>query len=145
MATTSGVTLVWRTRQVMLPEVRLETIPKSVTMVIPPEGFAIRREDSSETSPGANPLSSAPAGTYQFEAPLTGLKAGTRYAYSIHDAGKCLTPADGSCTFETLPEIGKDVPFSFWVVGDSGTATESQRAVHRAFQKWREKKKDSVP
>ncbi len=145
MATTSGVTIVWRTRGLMLPEVRVGTSPKKLTSVFNIDRMAARRavKDGPSTE-GNAPLSAAPSGTTQFEAAITGLDPDTKYYYGIYDGGKLLTPDDGTCCFATLPEPGKERPCTFWVVGDSGTATESQRAVHRAFQKWREKKKVNV-
>ena len=145
MATTSGVTLVWRTRRVMLPEVRVGTSPKILPAVFNIDSISARRAvaDGPSTE-GANPLHSAPVGTTQFEAAITGLKHDTKYYYGIFDGGKLLTPDDGSCCFTTLPEPGADRACTFWVVGDSGTATESQRAVHRAFVKWRERKRVNV-
>lgn len=145
MATTSGVTLLWRTRSVMLPEVRVGTAPGSFQHAYNIDRIGARRTvaDGPSTE-GLNPLHSAPAGTIQFEAAITGLKPDTKYYYAIFDAGKQLTPDDGSCCFATLPEPGADRPCTFWVVGDSGTATDSQRAVHRAFVNWRAKKKVNV-
>jgi acid phosphatase type 7 len=145
LATPTGVTIVWRTRGVMLPEVRVGTSPKLFQITFNVDRMAARRTvaDGPSTD-GFYPLHSAPTGTTQFEAALTGLTPDTKYYYAIFDAGKLLTPDDGSCCFSTLPEPGAERPCTFWVVGDSGTATESQRAVHRAFVKWRERKRANV-
>ena len=145
MATTSGVTIVWRTRGLMLPEVHVGTSPKKLTTVYNIDRMAaLRAVKDGPSTEGHTPLSAAPSGTTQFEAAITGLDPDTKYYYGIYDGGKLLTPDDGTCCFATLPEPGKERPCTFWVVGDSGTATESQRAVQSAFQKWREKKKANV-
>ena len=145
LATTSGITIVWRTRGVMLPEVRVGTTPKNLTMVVNVDYMAARRVSiDGPTTAGHEPLSHSPQGTTQFEAPVSGLKPDTKYYYGIYDGGKLLTPDDGSCTFTTLPLPGTDRACTFWVVGDSGTGTDSQKAVHSAFRKWRERKKVNV-
>jgi len=143
--TTTGVTIVWRTRGVMLPEVRVGTTPKKLDMVYNIDRIPARRAlaDGPSTE-GEPPLFAAPAGTTQFEAAITGLQPDTKYYYGIYDAGKLLTPDDGVCTFNTLPEPGKERTCTFWVVGDSGTATQSQKDVHTAFLKWRERTRTPV-
>jgi acid phosphatase type 7 len=145
LATPDGVSIVWRTRGAMLPELRIGTAPDKLTSAISYEHFTVRRrvEDGPSTG-GEAPLHSAPSGTTQFEAPVTGLQPGTRYYYGIYDTGKLLTPADGSCTFTTLPAFGSETPCTFWVVGDSGTGTASQKAVHEAFKSWRTRTKTPV-
>ena len=145
MPTTSGATIVWRTRGVMLPEVRVGTSARKLDTVYNIDRIPARRTlaDGPSTE-GHAPLFAAPPGTTQFEAELTGLLPDTKYYYGIYDAGKLLTPGDGTCTFNTLPEPGKERPCTFWVVGDSGTATNSQRDVHKAFLKWREKSRTPV-
>ena len=45
-------------------------------------------------------------------AAISGLKPDTQYYYGIYDAGKLLTPDDGSCTFSTLPEPGA----GYWIL-----------------------------
>jgi hypothetical protein len=145
MATTSSVTLVWRTRAIMIPEVRVGTAPKALDMTFNIDRIGARRTlTDGPSNERLNPLHSAPAGTTQFEAAVTGLKPDTKYYYGIFDSGKLLTPDDGSCSFTTLPPAGADRACTFWVVGDSGVATESQRAVQRAFLKWRDRTKANV-
>jgi acid phosphatase type 7 len=145
MATTSGVTLVWRTRGSMVPEVRVGTVPAALQMTFSMDRTAARRTvPDGPSTPGFNPLHSAPTGTTQFETAITGLNPDTKYYYGIYDGGKLLTPNDGSCCFTTLPEPGADRPCTFWIVGDSGVATASQRAVLSAFLKWRERTRANV-
>jgi hypothetical protein len=145
MPSTSGAAIVWRTRQVMLPEVRVGLSAKKLDLVFNIDRIPARRTvaDGPSTE-GHPPLAAAPAGTTQFEAGITGLQPDTKYYYGIYDAGKLLTPDDGTCTFTTLPIPGVERPCTFWVVGDSGTATQSAKDVHTAFQKWREKTKTNV-
>ena len=145
MPSTSGVTIVWRTRSIMLPEVRVGTAAKKMDRVYNIDRIPARRAAADGPSTeGTRALAAAPAGTTQFEAAITGLLPDTKYYYGVYDAGKLLTPDDGTCTFHTLPPPGKARPCTFWVVGDSGTATESQRDVQRAFLKWREKTRTPV-
>ncbi len=145
LATSTGITIVWRTRAVMLPELRIGTTPGELTSSGSFEHFTARRTIlDGPSSSASSPLHSAPSGTTQFEAPVTGLKPGTRYYYGIYDNGKLLTPDDDSCTFTTLPDPGTSAPVTFWVVGDSGTATASQKAVHSAFKQWRARTKSNV-
>lgn len=145
MNTPTGATILWRTRGVMLPEVRVGTSARKLDKVYNIDRIPARRAlKDGPTTEGLAPLHSAPPGTTQFEAEITGLKPDTKYFYGIYDAGKLLTPDDGSCTFNTLPEPGTDRPCTFWVVGDSGTATNSQRDVQTAFLKWRERTRTPV-
>ena len=79
------------------------------------------------------PLFTAPDGTVQFEATITGLSPGTRYFYAIYDGEKRLTPEDPSYFFETNPPVGAKDEILFWVVGDSGTRDKWQRDVYTAM------------
>ncbi len=78
-------------------------------------------------------LHSAPVGTFQYEARLTGLLPDTRYDYAVFDGTNRLTPADGSYQFTTHPTVGTVRPCQFWVLGDGGTGREPQYAVHEAM------------
>jgi hypothetical protein len=145
MATPTTVTIVWRTRVAMVPEVRVGLKGGATVVKVPAEKMTVRRlAADGGSSEGAKVLHSAPAGTWQYEATVSGLKPDTKYVYEILDGGKVVTPADGSCVLQTNPEPGAVRPFSFWVVGDSGTGSDSQKAVHNSFKAWRAKGKKDV-
>lgn len=78
-------------------------------------------------------LHSAPVGTFQYEAKLTGLKPDTRYYYAVYDGDKRLTPESEEYRFTTQPAVGTKRPFRFWVIGDGGTGREPQKAVFDAM------------
>ena len=127
MATPTTVTIVWRTRVAMVPEVRVGLKGGATVVKVPAEKMTVRRlAADGGSSEGAKVLHSAPAGTWQYEATVSGLKPDTKYVYEILDGGKVVTPADGSCVLQTNPEPGAVRPFSFWVVGDSGSGRDSQ-------------------
>lgn len=78
-------------------------------------------------------LHSAPVGTFQYEAKLSGLKPDTRYYYAVYDGEKRLTPESEEYRFTTQPAVGTKRPFRFWVIGDGGTGREPQKAVFDAM------------
>src|SRR5580704_16000109 len=64
------------------------------------------------------------AGAHIVEARVDGLEPASRYRYHVTVAGKTW---DGE--FATAPPVGKDVPFSFVVIGDSRNGVEQHRRV----------------
>jgi hypothetical protein len=145
MATPTTVTVVWRTRVAMKGELRVREKGGDGVVSVPVETMTVRRlVEDGESSAGARALHSAPPGTWQYEATVSGLKPDTTYGYEIVDGGKVVTPADGSCVLRTHPEVGVERPFSFWVVGDSGTGSESQKGVYESFKAWRANAKRDV-
>jgi hypothetical protein len=74
---------------------------------------------------------SATAAATQHEVRLTGLQPGTRYCYAVEDDAGRLAGGDPAHCFRTAPE-GKP-PFTFWVVGDSGTGSGKQGRVRDAM------------
>ena len=145
MATPTGITVVWRTRSLIMPVLKAGVKAGQWTAEVPIEKMIIRRTAADgESTEGTKPLHSAPSGTYQYEATLAGLKPDTKYFYAISENGRVLTPDDGTHFFRTLPEPGAERPFTFWVVGDSGTGGDAQKAVHAAFRDWRRKSKTEV-
>ncbi len=142
MPTADGITIVWRSRAIMLPQLVVQNLKGEHVTTVNSEKIIMRRTSAEGvSSTSVKPLYAAPEGTLQFEASVNGLTPNTAYLYSILDAGQQVTPRDGSCRFETLPLPGKSQPFKFWVVGDSGTASESQKAVYHAFLAWEKKNK----
>ncbi len=145
LATPTAVTVVWRTRVAMKGELRVREKGGDGVVRVPVEKMTVRRlVEDGESSAGARALHSGPPGTWQYEATVGGLKPDTAYGYEILDREKVVTPADGSCVLRTNPEPGAERPFSFWVVGDSGTGSESQKGVHRSFKAWRAQAKRDV-
>ena len=63
---------------------------------------------------------------------LTDLSPSTMYYYSVGTPTATLA-GDASYTFLTSPEPGTSVPTQIWVLGDSGTADGSARAVRTAY------------
>src|SRR5687767_14177206 len=85
-ATSTGVTLVWRTRTPMKPEVRIGMSPKFPQITIKGDQMTTRRAAADGGSAkGAAPLHSAPSGTTQYEVSITGLLPDKKYYYGIHD------------------------------------------------------------
>ena len=131
LATDSSISIVWRTDKTMKPIVRWGASPEELTGFVP-DAQIVTREHPSKG--GSNPLfKDAPAETRQFEASITGLKPQTTYYYAIFDGEKRITPADASYRFKTHPVPGTETPVHFWVVGDSGTGSKDQAAVHTAM------------
>ena len=134
LATDSSIFIVWRTPGAIAPKVQIGADPSALDKQLAPAAIAVRQTAGGETSPGsAPPLHSAPDGTHQYEAQVTGLEADTIYYYAIFDGDQRLTPADPSYRFRTHPKPGTLRPAYFWVVGDSGTGGSAQAKVRDAM------------
>ena len=135
LATPSSIQVLWRQRMEARPVVRWGTDPASLTSEVKsPEGIATRRlADDGPSSEGTQPLHSAPDGTRQYEALLTGLQPATKYFYAVFDGDTRLTPATEDYSFRTLPVFGSEAPAWIWVAGDGGTGGTNQAAVHQAM------------
>jgi acid phosphatase type 7 len=127
MATPDSVVVVWRSGKIE-PIVRYGDGPNSLTNSAPSDAVVVRVAPDVQ-EPGAAKLHSAPAGTYQYEVRLTGLKPDTKYFYGVFDGKKKLV-ADAKHYFVTHPETGTAKPLTFWVAGDSGTGGVDQAKVH---------------
>ncbi|MGB0143345.1 MAG: metallophosphoesterase [Akkermansiaceae bacterium] len=131
LATDSSISIVWRTNKALKPVVKWGASPGQLTGIVPDSNLLTRAHPSAG---GKNPLfKDAPANTRQFEATITGLKPQTTYYYGIFDGEKRITPANPSYRFKTHPVPGTENPVHFWVVGDSGTGSKDQAAVHTAM------------
>jgi hypothetical protein len=144
-ATTNSIHIVWRTEGPTLPVVRfgkqLNALNQRSTEVITrtslgaegstiPAKWAPLRTKEHLALPK---LHSAPIGTFQYEARLTGLEPGTRYFYVVLDGDHPLTKPDATYSFVTPPPVGAIKPIRFWALGDSGTGRQPQADVHNAM------------
>ncbi|MGE0814313.1 MAG: fibronectin type III domain-containing protein [Vicinamibacterales bacterium] len=107
-----------------------------------PTSVVIRWRTSSPTDsvvrygavPGALTTSSAvPGARTEHEVVLTGLAPHTRYAYSVGTSSAALAGGDSGHAFTTSPPAGAVAPVRLWVLGDSGTADATARAVRDAY------------
>jgi hypothetical protein len=64
---------------------------------------------------------------------LTNLLPDTKYYYSVGRTGATLAGGDTNHFFVTSPVPGTSKPTRIWVLGDSGTANDNQRAVRNAY------------
>ena len=73
--------------------------------------------------------------TTEHEVTLSGLSPSTRYYYSVGSSSQTLAGGDGdtSYTFKTFPTAGSTSATRIWVLGDSGTASNSAAAVRDAY------------
>lgn len=123
--TPDSVILVWRTEGPIEPEVRYRVTGRT-SWETGADSVGVRR--TREDAPSEpDPLHSAPPGTFQYEVALSGLRPKTTYAYEIFDRGQPLTHGEGF-RFTTPPTPGEGA-IRLWVLGDSGTGQEEQRAV----------------
>ena len=106
-------------------------------------GVVVRWRTSSATDGkvwyGSGPGSLAsstgdPAITTEHTVGLSGLLPGTRYYYAVGTSSQVLEGDDASHYFVTSPAAGSDGPTRIWVLGDSGTANDSARAVRDSYR-----------
>ena len=145
LATPDSVTVVCRTEGAIRPVVRygstLENLDRQVSTSNARASSILN--DTEEPGQAASAeaallpkLHSAPAGVFQYEVLLTGLKPNSRYYYAVYDGDRRLTGPDSSYSFVTYPARGEAKSLRFWVVGDSGTGRETQHSVHAAMLNW---------
>ena len=139
LATENSIHLVWRTQAAIKPVVHFGTSQENLNQICREDQILVRRTQKDKHSGKAPPLHSAPDGTFQFEAQITGLKADTLYHYAIYEGTTRLTPDDGSYHFRTHPEHGKKRDIYLWAVGDSGTGSQMQKDVHQAMINYNKK------
>lgn len=72
----------------------------------------------------------------QHEVRLTGLSADTRYCYKVGDSYGFYEGGDLSHCFRTAPQVGDRKRIRAWILGDSGTGSEQQRAVRDAMLRY---------
>ncbi len=146
-ATTNAIHVVWRSEGPVSPEVRFGTALKRLTERVPDGDIKVRASLGTNGQPISSKwkalrteenlklskLHTAPVGTFQYEAKLTGLQPSTRYYYAVYDGGRRLTPAEESYSFLTPPAVGTRQPVRFWVIGDGGTGRKPQAEVYQAM------------
>ena len=140
----------WRTETKITPVVRWGTSPDKLDREVSGAAIITRFGETNKNvrlPPGVLRLHSAPQGTYQYDAHVTGLRPDSKYFYGVFDGEKRLTgtgdstePASSDVSetyyFRTHPILGTNKPMRFWVVGDSGTGRETQSTVHDAMLYW---------
>lgn len=67
------------------------------------------------------------------EIKITGLTPYTKYFYSIGSTTSTLVVAANDVFFRTMPNYGEKGNYRFWVIGDAGTGSNSQRDTRTAF------------
>ena len=110
LATTSGVTIRWRTD---------EAVPSQVLYGPAPEALIFEVADATATT--------------EHVVSITGLTPGRRFFYAIGTGLEKLAGGDSEHTFVTAPSPGSRGPTRLWVLGDSGTADDDAAAVRDAF------------
>src|SRR5688572_12248045 len=141
LATHESIFVVWRTEGKTQPIVRYGGSPEKLDREVSAAGIITRYATTNKMklAPGVFRLHSAPEGTYQYEAQITGLRPDTPYYYGVFDGEKRLTGRDETFRFRTHPIPGTHRPMRFWIVGDSGTGREHQSTVHSAMVDWTKK------
>jgi hypothetical protein len=101
-------------------------------------GLLLYREPAAESAQRGTSASdpSTPAGTWQYEATLSGLEPGTRYFYAIYDGARCLAGGDLQHSLRTSPVAQSGADLRLWVVGDSGTGGSDQKQVFQAMREF---------
>ncbi|MBK1856368.1 metallophosphoesterase family protein [Verrucomicrobiaceae bacterium 5K15] len=143
LATPTSIHIVWRSNREVVPSVRYGKAKDQLDQVCQGQQILTRRTKK-HAAPGTPPLSTAPHGTYQFEAAITGLEPDTLYYYAVYHGDKRITPDDGSYYFRTHPVAGKERELYFWAVGDSGTGKPIQQKVHQAMIEYNRKHQRSL-
>jgi len=133
--------VVWRTGHAIEPSVRIGSAPHTLHRVVNQGSIKVR---ATEKHAGGDALHSAPPEIFQYEAQITGLKPATTYYYAIYDGNKPVAGGDDSYHFTTSPPHGSTTPFTFWVVGDSGTGDQNQADVHNAMHQFVKKQDNPI-
>jgi acid phosphatase type 7 len=135
MGASDSMTIVWRTEGRIEPVVHFGRQPDALEQRTDSRSVVVRVSPDC-ADPELPRLHSAPPGTYQYEARLSGLGSDVTYYYAIYDGDRRLAGGDETYRFMTHPKRGESRPFRFWVVGDSGTGGSDQARVHQAMLDW---------
>jgi hypothetical protein len=130
LGTPTSMRIVWRTPAKGKPVVRFGRSPCLLDRFVPPAEILTRTTDHPDALVA---LHSAPEGTRQYEATVSGLEPATTYYYAVYDGDRLLAGREESHRFKTHPAAGAHAPLRFWVVGDSGTGNSVQANVHNAM------------
>lgn len=138
LATPESIVVVWRTLGNSEPVVRYGAEPGTLDKVVPPEAIVVRAAGGlfSFSGWGLPRLHSAPAGTMQYEARLTGLEPGAIYYYAVYDGSHRLAGGDVVHQFKTAPPPGDTGRVGIWVLGDSGTGAQDARDVYESMRRF---------
>ena len=134
-ATPESINVVWRTVGGTIPILRYGPTPDALTNEVLPVQMVVRLGPDIQGSPVLPRLHSAPPGTYQYEAPIYGLRPATTYYYAIYDGDRLLAGGDADHSFTTLPSPGSSDALRLWVVGDTGSGNFWQKS---SFARMRE-------
>ena len=129
LATDNAIHIVWRTDTPISPQIKFGQKVDQLDLTSSSDHIITRQTATDGAELKSAPLHSAPKGTYQFKAKLTGLKTDTLYHYAVYDGDNRLTADDGTYTFRTHPIPGTQRDLYFWAVGDSGTGSIYQKKV----------------
>ncbi len=80
-----------------------------------------------------NMTATAQDATTEHEVSITNLNPDTKYYYALADTNGLVMPGSPDMYFKTAPLPGTTAPVRAWILGDCGTANESQRAVRDAY------------
>ena len=76
---------------------------------------------------------SNPGTATEHEIEITNLDPETKYYYEIANNAGVYLPEASDQFFRTHPNAGTVQPYTFWILGDAGTANNNQRAVRDAY------------
>jgi len=138
LATPSSVSILWRTQGETQPIVRFGLTTSELTQTIDTSAIQLRTVAKEAQPSNDQNLHSAPHGTVQYEATLTGLEPDRTYFYALMNGSEVLA-AGKDYFFHTHPAPRSVRPVRIWVVGDSGTGDSRQAAVYQAMQDYLQK------
>jgi acid phosphatase type 7 len=152
-STTNSIHVVWRTEGPVRGTVRFGETMGALRQTVSPRDIVVRASLGTnaqrvperwvplrtEQNLKLPKLHSAPVGTFQYEAKISGLRPDTKYFYAVYDGNVRLTPEHDSYSFTTPPVAGTREPLRFWVIGDGGTGRQQQKDVYNAMWKFIER------
>ena len=125
-------TIVWRTDFESTPVLKYGAAPGQLDNTVPAVDVITRLSPDLTVETDPLRLHSAPNGTRQYEARITGLTGGTRYYYGVFDGAGPLVGADADHYFDLPAATGQD-SLRLWIIGDSGRRTPAQRSARDRF------------
>ena len=112
LATPNSIFVVWRAETNIQPSVHFGSSPARLDHITKTNDIIVRYATTNRFLPvrGIGRLHSAPEGTWQFEARISGLRPDTEYYYAVYDGEHRLTEEDESYHFRTNPIKGARRP-----------------------------------